>query len=82
MSPHPHHDQLAGLAREYLTRQWATEAQILHYLDRHCTLACAPITPSHVRTVMLALAVRGEAEGGSWPGDHVVHWRRRTREGA
>ena len=77
MSAHPHHAQLVTLAHEYLSAQWAHEAQLLRYLDRNVSSTCAPITPAHVRAVLITLELRGDAERAHFPGDRVVHWRRR-----
>jgi hypothetical protein len=76
--PHPQHARLVNLASEYLTRQWCDEAQIGRYLDRNSPISCEVITPHHVRAVMMTLSARGDAEGAHFPGDRVMHWRRRA----
>ncbi len=79
MSAHPQHARLVDLAREYLTADWCIEAQLAGYLDRHSPASCPPITPQHVRAVMMTLAGRGEAEGSLFAGERVMRWRRRAR---
>jgi hypothetical protein len=82
MSAHPQHARLVDLAREYLTYDWCIEAQVAGYLDRHSPASCPPITPHHVRAVMMTLAAQGLAQGTVCPGDRVIHWRRRAQEAA
>jgi hypothetical protein len=82
MIPHPQHARLVDLAREYLTADWCIEAQVAGYLDRHSPASCPPITPQHVRQLMMVLAGRQIVEGAHFPGDRVMHWRRRAQEAA
>ena len=77
---HEKHGRLVSLANEYLSRTWATEPQILQYLERNCAHALYPITLHHVRAAMMTLSGRGDAEHAQFEGDRVLHWRRRQRE--
>jgi hypothetical protein len=76
--PHPQHARLVDLAREYLSSDWCVEAQVARYLDRNSPASCPPITPHHVRAVMMTLATQGVAEEAMFTGDRVLHWRRRA----
>jgi hypothetical protein len=58
------------------------EAQILRYLERNSANTCPLITPQHVRQLMMVLAGRQLVEGAHFPGDRVMHWRRRAQEAA
>jgi hypothetical protein len=77
-APHPEHARLVNLAREYLTADWCTERQVQQYCTHNSPRTSAPITPHHVRVVMMTLATQGIAQGTVFPGDQGMHWRRRA----